>query len=271
MLDIASDGDVQFDEELYKHLQAAHGAGLRHKIFFFIDNRNVIGKDIPFQLDFLQRYGVPLFGRSLVIAHDVDDFSRIWQAMGRSRTMNDTTFTIYKAGIAPADESLTPRDLRSQPLSRALYVRNCERKVAGNLSSIYQTLLALYNLAEDRFYYPGEIANVFIDKMQRTIGAKVAKHLAGITRHVLGAPPTAAILGHILGAKFRRAPSADVRAMGAPPLAPPLVQALLGHIVEQKFELRSPSADLHDRLLLYLCGEQAGSAMEVSYTEQPLG
>jgi hypothetical protein len=59
--------------------------------------------------------------------------------------------------------------------------------------------------------------------------------------------------------------------MGAPPLAPPLVQALLGHIVEQKFELRSPSADLHDSLLLYLCGEQAGSAMEVSYTEQHLG
>ena len=111
----------------------------------------------------------------------------------------------------------------------------------------------------------------------------MAKHLAGISRHVLGAPTTAAILGHILGAKFRRAASAEVRAEGAPPLAPtlvqapplrhlrslvitprslvitppPLLQALLGHIVEQKFEQRSPSSDVHDGLLLYLCGEQA--------------
>ena len=29
------------------------------------------GKDVPFQLDFLQRYGVPLFERSLVLAHDL--------------------------------------------------------------------------------------------------------------------------------------------------------------------------------------------------------
>ena len=47
-----------------------------------------------------------------------------------------------------------------------------------------------------------------------------------------------------------------------------LVQALLGHIVEQKFEQRSRSSGVHDDLLLYLCGEQAGSAMEVSYTKQ---
>ena len=98
--------------------------------------------------------------------------------------------------------------------------------MAGNLSSIYQTLLALYNLAEDRFYYPGEIANVFIDKLERTIAAKVANHLAGISRHVLGTPTTSAILGHILGAKFTRAASAEVRGQGAPPLATSLVQAL---------------------------------------------
>ena len=46
------------------------------------------------------------------------------------------------------------------------------------------------------------------------------------------------------------------------------MQALLGHIVEQKFEQRSSSSGEHDGLLLYLCGEQAGSAMEVSYTKQ---
>ena len=33
---------------------------------------------------------------SIILAHDVDDFSSIWQAMGRSRTMNDTKFIIYK-------------------------------------------------------------------------------------------------------------------------------------------------------------------------------
>ena len=96
--------------------------------------------------------------------------------------------------------------------------------MAGNLSSIYQTLLALYNLAEDRFYYPGEIANVFLDKMERTLGAKAAAHLAGLSRALLGppaantapaastAPATAAILAHILTAKLAKAPSAQVRA-----------------------------------------------------------
>jgi len=145
--------------------------------------------------------------------------------------------------------------------------------VAGNLSSIYQTLLALYNLAEDRFYYPGEIANVFLDKMERTIGAKVASHLAGISRALLGppaantAPTTAAILAHILAAKLAKAPSAQVRALGAPPLGAPLVQALLRRIVERKFEIRSEARsaageaaaeeEAHEDLLLYLCGEQA--------------
>lgn len=33
--------------------------------------------------------------KSVVVAHDVDDFSKIWQACGRSRTMNDTKFVVY--------------------------------------------------------------------------------------------------------------------------------------------------------------------------------
>ena len=92
VLSCDSDNDVQFDEEFYKHLCEAYGAGLRDKVFFFVDNRNVIGKDIPFQLMFRRRFGVPLFRTSVVLAHDVDDFSKVWQAMGRSRTMNDTRF-----------------------------------------------------------------------------------------------------------------------------------------------------------------------------------
>ncbi len=59
VLAVDSDGDVQFDEEFYGHLQQRHGATLREKLFFFLDNRNVIGKDVPFQLDFHGRYGAP--------------------------------------------------------------------------------------------------------------------------------------------------------------------------------------------------------------------
>lgn len=40
-----------------------------------------------------------MFNNCVVLAHDVNDFSKIWQAMGRSRTMNQTIFCIYKKGI----------------------------------------------------------------------------------------------------------------------------------------------------------------------------
>ena len=90
----------QYDEEFYNHLCATYGAKLREKVLFFVDNRNVIGKDVPFQLVHQKRFGEPLFYRSVVLAHDVDDFSRIWQAMGRSRTMNDTQFTHLQVGPA---------------------------------------------------------------------------------------------------------------------------------------------------------------------------
>ena len=45
---------------------------LRDKVFFFVDNRNVIGKDIPFQFVYQRRYGQPLFSKNVVLAHDVD-------------------------------------------------------------------------------------------------------------------------------------------------------------------------------------------------------
>ena len=97
VLSLTSDNDVQFDEEFYKNLCDTYGARLRERVFFFVDNRNVIGKDIPFQLVYQRRYGQPMFTTSVVLAHDVDDFSKIWQAMGRSRTMNETRFSIYKS------------------------------------------------------------------------------------------------------------------------------------------------------------------------------
>lgn len=41
---ISSENDVQYDEEFYKHMCKKYGSKLREKIFFFVDNRNVIGK-----------------------------------------------------------------------------------------------------------------------------------------------------------------------------------------------------------------------------------
>ena len=77
--------------------------------------------------------------------------------MGRSRTMNATSFSIYKNNI-PAE--MTANDgaceIKNHPLTRHLYSRNCDCKMAGNLSSIYQTLIALYNLSEETFYYRGK-------------------------------------------------------------------------------------------------------------------
>ena len=48
------------------------------------------------------------------------------------------------------------------------YVRNCDLKMAGNLSSNYQTLISLHNLSKDSFYYCDEIINVFRERMENT-------------------------------------------------------------------------------------------------------
>lgn len=47
VLCMKSDNDVQYDGEFYSFLLKEYGAELREKVFFFVDNRNVIGKDIP--------------------------------------------------------------------------------------------------------------------------------------------------------------------------------------------------------------------------------
>ena len=39
-----SDNDVLYDEEFYRYLCNQYGANLRDRVFFFVDNRNVIGK-----------------------------------------------------------------------------------------------------------------------------------------------------------------------------------------------------------------------------------
>lgn len=103
VLCLTSGNDIQYDEEFYRYLCKTYGASLRDHIFFFVDNRyvretlcllfrlysncvisrsfhrNVIGKDIPFQLGYQRHFGQPLITKSIILAHDVDDFSKIWQ------------------------------------------------------------------------------------------------------------------------------------------------------------------------------------------------
>jgi len=266
MLCIKSKNDVTFDEEFYRDLCKRYGADLRHKIFFFVDNRNYIGKDVPYQLIYQRHFKLPLFVKSVVIAHDVEDFSKIWQAMGRSRTMNDTTFSIYKSNI-PADMIKGNNglgDIKTLPLTRLLYTKNCDCKMAGNLSSIYQTLIALYNLSQDSFYYSDDIVNSFIEKMEMTIQTKVKMLEDKIARVVLGTPVPARILEHIFLDKFRGSPN---KAVATVELSHDMVNALARQIVKQKFEQRYPSGDVYDEFIRFLSGEQ-DSLMEISYTKQ---
>jgi len=266
MLCIKTNNDVTFDEEFYKFLCRSYGTKLREKVFFFIDNRNFIGKDVPFQLVYQKHYKLPLFVKSVVIAHDVEDFSKIWQAMGRSRTMNETTFSIYKNNIPAGlvEENCGLGDIKEQPLTKLLYTRNCDCKMAGNLSSIYQTLIALYNLSQRSFYYSDEIVNTFIEKMEKTIVTKVKKIEEKIAVVVLGSPVPAQILQHIFLDKFQRSSNKSVAEND---LSTEMVDTLVRQIVRQKFEQRLPSGDIYDDYIRFLSGEQQ-SLMEISYTKQ---
>ena len=248
VLSVNSDNDVQFDEEFYKFLCKTYGAAARDKVFFFVDNRNVIGKDIPFQLVFQRRFGVPLFTKSVVLAHDVDDFSKIWQAMGRSRTMNDTHFSIYMSGIE-ADDAMGIGDIKKQPLTRQLYVRNCDQKMAGNLSSIYQTLISLFNLSKESFYYCDEIVNTFVEKMTGSITRNVHRHAEQLVQYVLGVPVPARILAHILEDKFKRS---AVPAVASQDLTQDVVETVLREVVGQKYEQRVPTGDIYDEVIWLL-------------------
>lgn len=262
-----SDNDVEYNDEFYRYLSQKYDADLREKIFFMVDNRNVVGKDIPFQLVYQNHFsGRPLIKKSLILAHDVDSFSAIWQAMGRSRTMNETVFSVYKSDIPPEmmESRAVPFDIKEQALTRALYEHNCDTKSAGNISSIYLTLVALYNVSQRSFYFKDPIVNVFIEKMDETIGESVAQLLNQISSQVLGSVVTKQIFSHILEDKFRRSSNSVVA--GAE-VTPEVVTKLLGEIVQQKFEQRRPSNDVYDDFVLFLSGEQR-SLMEISYTKQ---
>lgn len=200
-----------------------------------------------------------------MIAHDVDDFSKIWQAMGRSRTMNETKFTIYKSGVTDSsslDHGLL--NIKVHPLTRELYIKNCDSKMAGNISSIYLTLIALLNLSQKSFYYCDTIVNVFLEKMEKTITSSVSQHEGQLVRHVLGNALPAQMLNHILRDKFRR--SGD-RILATTELSMQSLEDLVRQIVQQKFEQRQMYGNIFDNMIVFLSGEQK-SLMEISYTKQ---
>lgn len=263
VLAVNSDIDVQYDEEFYASMCRTYGAGLPDRIFFFIDNRNVIGKDVPFQLGFRKTFGVPLFTHSVVLAHDVDDFSKIWQAMGRSRTMNDTVFSVFKSDLPEVSTVASVDDIKQSAYTRSLYVRNCDRKLAGNLSSIYQTLISLLNLSRESFYYDNDIVNVFLEKLNGTITPKLARHVRELQDGVLGASAPARVLRLILQSKFRRS---TVPQLAEAEVTMEMCSSVLQHVVHQKFEQRLPSGDLFDDVIRLLSGEQVG-LLEISYTK----
>jgi len=269
VLCIKTGNDIIFDEEFYKRLCKTYGADVPNHIFFFVDNRNVIGKDIPFQLVYQRQYGKGLFMKSIVIAHDVDDFSKIWQAMGRSRTMNYTHFNIYKSDI-PEEmncEGALARNIRNLKLTRLLYVTNCDRKMAGNISSIYLTLIALFNLSEESFYYRDSIVNTFLEKMEMTISKSVSSLEKQLIQKVLGTPVLSHILQNILIDKFEKSPDKAVSNFSSGGPTDSLLEKTLCQIVKQKFEQRVPTGDISDQLILFLSGEQK-SLLEISYTKQ---
>lgn len=268
VLSITSENDIQYNEEFYRNACKVYGKGLRDKIFFFVDNRNVIGKDIPFQLVYQDHFHQPLFRKSIVLAHDVDDFSKIWQAMGRSRTMNDTFFSIFKSGIHKDESTVLEgrQDIKLHPLTRQLYVHNCDSKMAGNISSIYLTLIALLNLSQKSFYYRDEIVNVFLEKMEKKIDRSIVKLETELIRCILGNPVTAQILSHTLLDKFRRSCDSTVAACE---LASEDIEILLRNIVHTKFEQRNLTTkkDIFEKMMIFLAGDQK-SQMEISYTKQ---
>jgi hypothetical protein len=189
----------------------------------------------------------------------------VWQAMGRSRTLNYTEFCIYRSGISGMEGADSPTgDIKTNPLTRQMYVTNCDRRVAGNISSIYLTLIAAVNLAMDSFYYCDPIVNTFLEKMENRLKQKVAGLADELIDEVQGTPVAAQILLHILADKFKKSANPSISAQR---VTDSIVETVLRHIVDQKFEIRRPTSDLFDDIVAYLSGEQE-SQTEISYTKQ---
>lgn len=180
--------------------------------------------------------------------------------------MNETTFSVYKSDIPQEMTELTPGafDVKRQALTRQLYVQNCDQRMAGNISSMYLTLVALFNLSQRSFYYCDEIVNTFLEKMEKTLLEKVMKQEDSFALQVLGSVVPAGILQHILIDKFRRSSN---RVVAETEVTDVVVETLLRQVIRQKFEQREPSNNVYDDLVTFLSGEQR-SLMEISYTKQ---
>jgi len=79
--------------------------------------------------------------------------------------MNQTKFIVYMYNYKNTMEIEGYTNMRQCATSKALYIKNCDTKVTGNLSSAYQTLISLHNLSMGKFYYDNELVNVFLLKM----------------------------------------------------------------------------------------------------------
>ena len=113
--------------------------------------------------------------------------------------MNETLFSIYKSGISSGtDDALAAKEIKQHELTRELYILNCDRKIAGNISSAYLTVIALFNLAKHSFYFTDKIVNTFLDKMERKLKSKVTGHSDELGRVVLGSPFISLIFYHII-------------------------------------------------------------------------
>ena len=58
--------------------------------------------------------------------------------------------------------------------------------MAGNISSMYLTLIALFNLSEESLYYRDSIVNTFIEKMDMTITRSVSTLEKQLVHNILG-------------------------------------------------------------------------------------
>ena len=92
--------------------------------------------------------------------------------------------------------------------------------VSDDTCCCLQTLISLFNLSQDKFYYNDEIVNVFLEKMHHTIGGKVKKHVENVRKSITGSAVPRLILEHILTDKLGRSACQQIRE-SAKPLTPP--------------------------------------------------
>jgi len=95
----------------------------------------------------------------------------------------------------------------------------------------------------------------------------VNNHRRNIVKYVLGKRYVIGILTHILCDKFKKASNPQIQQVAPETLNLDVVQSLVNHIVQQKYEQRTPTRDIYDEFIRFLSGEQE-SLMEISYTKQ---